>query len=178
MSRSPGCARHDVPSPQRPGFHASGVACDARHALFDAHSELKNVFNVAHQNQGQQQQALARAEVIRIIRESEDPQRQVVCVHGARNGAVHAMRDQLRQTAATYANFKAVVYYENPLPGDVAGQDYDRAGFIDLNELRDLILLPDADYYVCGPIQFMRLQHDALRNGHSRNADSLRRLRP
>jgi len=26
-----------------------------------------------------------------------------------------------------------------------------------------LELLPDADYYVCGPIQFMRLQHDALR---------------
>ncbi|AFT88529.1 hypothetical protein BUPH_01076 [Paraburkholderia phenoliruptrix BR3459a] len=80
------------------------MACDARHALFDAHSELRNVFNVVHQNQGQQQQALARAEVIRIIRESEHPQRQVVCVHGARNGAVHAMRDQLRQTAATYAN--------------------------------------------------------------------------
>ncbi|CAB3724666.1 hypothetical protein LMG22037_05056 [Paraburkholderia phenoliruptrix] len=55
--------------------HERRRVCDARHALFDAHSELKNVFNVAHQNQGQQQQALARAEVIRIIRESEDPQR-------------------------------------------------------------------------------------------------------
>jgi nitric oxide dioxygenase len=29
--------------------------------LFDAQPELKNVFNMAHQDQGQQQQALARA---------------------------------------------------------------------------------------------------------------------
>ncbi|ALE58259.1 NO-inducible flavohemoprotein [Paraburkholderia sp. RL17-368-BIF-A] len=98
-----------------------------------------------------------------LKRAIQDLQRQVVFVHGARNGAVHAMRDRLRQTAATYANFKAVVYYENPLPGDIAGQDYDRAGFINLDELRDLILLPGADYYICGPIPFMRLQHDALR---------------
>jgi nitric oxide dioxygenase len=98
-----------------------------------------------------------------LKRAIQDLQRQVVFVHGARNGAVHAMRDRLRQTAATYANFKAVVYYENPLPADIAGQDYDRAGFINLDELRDLILLPDADYYICGPIPFMRLQHDALR---------------
>ncbi|CAE6826277.1 Flavohemoprotein [Paraburkholderia nemoris] len=73
------------------------------------------------------------------------------------------MRDRLRQTVATYANFKAVVFYDAPLPGDVLGQDYDRVGFIELEGLKDLILLPEADYYVCGPIPFMRAQHDALR---------------
>ncbi|MNT47994.1 Flavohemoprotein [compost metagenome] len=26
------------------------------------------------------------------------------------------------------------------------------------------VLLPDADYYICGPIPFMRMQHDALKN--------------
>ena len=24
------------------------------------------------------------------------------------------------------------------------------------------IMLPEADYYICGPIPFMRMQHDAL----------------
>lgn len=98
-----------------------------------------------------------------LKRAIQNPQRQVVFVHGARNSAVHAMRDRLRQTAATYANFKAVIYYDDPLPTDVQGTDYDRKGFIALNELKDLILQPDADYYICGPIPFMRIQHDALK---------------
>ncbi|SAL24154.1 nitric oxide dioxygenase [Caballeronia cordobensis] len=98
-----------------------------------------------------------------LRRAIQNPQRQVVFVHGARNGAVHAMRDRLRQTAATYANFKAFVYYDDPLPADVQGEDYDRKGFVDLNELKALILQPDADYYICGPIPFMRIQHDALK---------------
>jgi nitric oxide dioxygenase len=98
-----------------------------------------------------------------LKRAIQDPQRQIVFVHGARNSAVHAMRDRLRQTVATYANFKAVVFYDAPLPGDVLRQDYDRVGFIELDGLKDLILLPEADYYVCGPIPFMRAQHDALR---------------
>ncbi|SAL02221.1 nitric oxide dioxygenase [Caballeronia calidae] len=98
-----------------------------------------------------------------LKRAIQNPQRQVVFVHGARNSAVHAMRDRLRQTAATYANFKAVIYYDDPLHTDVQGTDYDRKGFIALDELKDLILQPDADYYICGPIPFMRIQHDALK---------------
>ncbi|SAK90257.1 nitric oxide dioxygenase [Caballeronia hypogeia] len=98
-----------------------------------------------------------------LRRAIQNPQRQVIFVHGARNSAVHAMRDRLRQTAATYANFKAVIYYDDPLPGDVEGKDYDRKGFVDLGGIKDIILQPDADYYICGPIPFMRIQHDALK---------------
>ena len=98
-----------------------------------------------------------------LKRAIQNPQRQVIFIHGARNSAVHAMRDRLRQTSATYTNFKAVIYYDDPLPADMQGTDYDRKGFIDLGELKDLILLPDADYYICGPIPFMRIQHDALK---------------
>ncbi|KXV14781.1 nitric oxide dioxygenase [Caballeronia megalochromosomata] len=98
-----------------------------------------------------------------LKRAIQNPDRQVVFVHGARNSAVHAMRDRLRQAAATYPNFTAVIYYDLPLPGDVPGKDYDRPGFINLSDLRDMILLPAADYYICGPIPFMRAQHDALK---------------
>ncbi|SAK84773.1 nitric oxide dioxygenase [Caballeronia fortuita] len=98
-----------------------------------------------------------------LKRAIQNPQRQVVFIHGARNSHVHAMRDRLKQTVATYPNFKAVVYYDDPLAGDVQGVDFDRKGFINLGDIKNIILLPDADYYVCGPIPFMRLQHDALR---------------
>jgi nitric oxide dioxygenase len=88
--------------------------------------------------------------------------REIVFVHGARNSAVHAMKDHLRDVAARHANFKAFVFYNEPLPGDVEGRDFDFAGFVDLKRIADAIMLPDADYYICGPIPFMRLQHDAL----------------
>ncbi|KWI60726.1 dihydropteridine reductase [Burkholderia pseudomultivorans] len=94
----------------------------------------------------------------------QDPQRQVVFVHGARNSGVHAMRDRLRETANTYANFSLVVFYDDPLPQDIEGTDYDLKGLVDVNAIKGAILLPDADYYICGPVPFMRMQHDALKN--------------
>ncbi|WP_175775378.1 NO-inducible flavohemoprotein [Burkholderia anthina] len=99
-----------------------------------------------------------------LKRAIQDPQRQVVFVHGARNSGVHAMRDRLRETAKTYANFKLVVFYDDPLPQDAEGSDYDRKGLVDVNAIKDTLLLPDADYYICGPVPFMRIQHDALKN--------------
>ncbi|RAR48194.1 nitric oxide dioxygenase [Paraburkholderia unamae] len=94
----------------------------------------------------------------------QDPKRKVVFVHGARNSGVHAMRDRLRETAATNSSFHLVVFYNEPLPGDVQGRDYDHAGLVDIGQIKPAILQPDADYYLCGPIPFMRMQHDALRN--------------
>lgn len=98
-----------------------------------------------------------------LKRAIQDPHRQVVFIHGARNSAVHAMRDRLRQTAATQGNFRAIIFYDAPLGTDVQGKDYDYPGFVDLNKLHDAVLLPDADYYICGPVPFMRIQHDGLK---------------
>lgn len=99
-----------------------------------------------------------------LKRAIQDPQRNVVFVHGARNSAVHAMRDRLRETAAAHSNFHLVVFYNEPLPGDTQGRDYDHTGLVDIGLIKQAILLPDADYYICGPIPFMRMQHDALKN--------------
>ncbi|MBK4736703.1 NO-inducible flavohemoprotein [Noviherbaspirillum pedocola] len=92
----------------------------------------------------------------------QSPGRDVVFVHGARNGAVHAMKDHLQQTAASHPNFHTIIFYEHPLPADSEGSDYDYAGIVDLARIEDRVMLPDADYYICGPIPFMRLQHDGL----------------
>lgn len=94
----------------------------------------------------------------------QNPARQVVFVHGARNSRVHAMRDRLRQAEREHDNFKVIVFYNEPLPEDEEGRDYDLAGLVDVKHIRNAILLPDADYYICGPIPFMRMQHDALEN--------------
>lgn len=94
----------------------------------------------------------------------QDPARQVVFVHGARNGRVQAMRNRLRQAERENENFRVIVFYNEPLAEDVEGRDYDHPGLVDVKLIRDQILLPDADYYICGPIPFMRQQHDALEN--------------
>ena len=94
----------------------------------------------------------------------QNPQRQVVFVHGARNSRVQAMRNRLRMAAREHANLRVLVFYNEPLAEDVAGEDYDYAGLVDVHLIGDAILLPEADYYLCGPIPFMRMQHDALQN--------------
>ncbi|MGO4809799.1 NO-inducible flavohemoprotein [Cupriavidus sp. 2MCAB6] len=94
----------------------------------------------------------------------QEPPRQVVFVHGARNSAVQAMRNRLREASHEHANFKLLVFYNEPLPEDVQGKDFDYEGLVDVSLIKDSIMLPDADYYICGPIPFMRMQHDALQN--------------
>jgi nitric oxide dioxygenase len=92
----------------------------------------------------------------------ESPERDIVFVHGARNSAVHAMKDHLRTTSAHHPNFRAFIFYHEPLPQDQPGRDFDFRGMVDIGVIADAVLLPDADYYICGPIPFMRMQHDAL----------------
>jgi len=98
------------------------------------------------------------------VRILQDAHRRVVFVHGARNSAVQAMKQHLRQTAAEHPNFELAVFYDDPLPEDVQGRDYDYPGLVDVRVIADRVLRPEADYYICGPIPFMRMQHDALMN--------------
>lgn len=92
----------------------------------------------------------------------QSPGRDVVFVHGARNSALHAMKDHLRETVRQHPNFKAFIFYNEPLPNDRQGSDYDYPGMVDISLIADAVMLPDADYYICGPVPFMRMQHDAL----------------
>jgi len=94
-----------------------------------------------------------------VLNETE---RQVVFIHAARNSAVHAMRDHLTEAAKQHSRLKTFVFYDEPLPSDAQGKDYDYPGLVDLRLISESVLLHDADYYLCGPIPFMRMQHDAL----------------
>jgi len=107
---------------------------------------------------------VVREERVSMLKRAiQDPERRVVFVHGARNSGAHAMRDRLHEAAGTYANFSVVTFYDDPLPQDVAGRNYDYTGLVDVGAIKETILLPEADYYICGPIPFMRMQHDALK---------------
>ncbi|AHV92901.1 NO-inducible flavohemoprotein [Bordetella holmesii] len=90
------------------------------------------------------------------------PARELRFVHACRNGAVHAMREPVAQAASRHANVRRHVFYEEVAPSDRQGVDYDYAGRIDWQRIAAEVMLPEADYYLCGPLPFMRAQHESL----------------
>ncbi len=93
---------------------------------------------------------------------SHKKDRRVVFVHAVRNGKVHAMKDYLAQVTAENPQVSRAVFYEEVGEKDRRDVDYDHRGRIELEKIRDLVLLPDADYYLCGPVVFMRVEQKGL----------------
>lgn len=86
----------------------------------------------------------------------EQPERQVVFVHGARHRGVHALSDHIRRLAQQHSRLYTAIFYELVGSEDRPGVDYDFTGRIDLTAIRGQVVLPEADYYLCGPVPFMR----------------------
>lgn len=93
---------------------------------------------------------------------ADGSERSVSFVHACRNGRVHAFREWLNETVAAHPNVKRVVFYEAVEAADRQGVDYDFEGRLDVTKIADRVIVPDADYYICGPVPFMRAQRDAL----------------
>lgn len=88
--------------------------------------------------------------------------RRAVFAHACRNGRVHAMRDRLNRIVEECPQVSRAVFYETVEAQDQPGRDHDHVGRIDLAAHRDALVVPDADYYICGPVPFMQEQRDAL----------------
>jgi len=88
--------------------------------------------------------------------------RTVRFVHACRSGAVHAFRDWLNEAVRAHANVTRTVMYELVGPNDRAGVDHDMEGRLTPARVEQYALVPDADYYICGPLAFMKAQREAL----------------
>lgn len=77
--------------------------------------------------------------------------REVWWVHGARCGAEHAFRAEVRDLVARLPSARAHVRYSRPQPGDLAGRDYDAEGRLSAEVLLALGVPRDADFHICGP---------------------------
>ena len=86
--------------------------------------------------------------------------REVVWVHGSRNLQVHAFREPVAQLAAQYQNVQNHIFYDTLAPGPEQAGHY--AGIVALQKLNGGTLMPEADYYVCGPAPFIRKQAQDL----------------
>lgn len=88
--------------------------------------------------------------------------RPVMFIHATRNGRVHAMKDYLSQVIQDNPQVSRAIFYEEVVDSDTKGLDYDHEGRIVLDKIKDQAILPNADYYLCGPVPFMRAQQESL----------------
>ncbi|KKK26311.1 hypothetical protein P175DRAFT_0284605 [Aspergillus ochraceoroseus IBT 24754] len=88
--------------------------------------------------------------------------RRVMFIHAVRNGRVHAMRQTLAKIMADNPQVSRAIFYEEAAANDKPGVDYDYIGRADIAKIKDEVVLPDADYYICGPSPFMKAQSQKL----------------
>ena len=90
--------------------------------------------------------------------------REIRFIHACRHGAVHAFKERISELSAAHPQLQSRIYYESPRSNDRLGDDFHHAGRIDLAVLNDEWLLPDAEYYLCGPVPFMQEHKTKLKN--------------
>ena len=77
-------------------------------------------------------------------------------LHGARNRAEHSFRDEAGDLLKSLSHARRVICYSAPGPDDLPGCDFDVAGRLTGPVLDQAGVPADADFYVCGPPEFMR----------------------
>ncbi|MCJ8165677.1 NO-inducible flavohemoprotein [Pontibacter sp. E15-1] len=88
---------------------------------------------------------------------STESNREIVWVHGARNRQVHAFREPLTTLEGQHGKLKKHIFYDTlDELMQVEGGYYE--GIVELGKLKDVALLKDADYYICGPAPFIKKQ--------------------
>lgn len=89
--------------------------------------------------------------------------REIWFVHAALHGRHHAMARHVREVVEAHPHVHSVVFYEYPTSEDEPGRDYDHAGRITMDWVRDTLPIREADFYFCGPRGLMRMLALGLR---------------
>lgn len=85
----------------------------------------------------------------------QQPEREVQFIHASENGAVQPFRNELTGLSQKLGNYQLSFVYKNPSEEDKNMPNYAKQGYIDAEFLSNRIK-SDADYYVCGPVPFMK----------------------
>ena len=93
---------------------------------------------------------------------ANQPQRPVHLFYGLRNSDEHAFKSGLEEMAASHPALRLHVVYSRPLAADVPGRDYQHAGHVDVELLRQTLPHGRHQFYVCGPPAMMQTLVPAL----------------
>lgn len=82
--------------------------------------------------------------------------RPVLFAHGARCGSEHALDAQVQSAISRAPYLKRFVKYSSPQTADARGVHFDEPGRLTVSDVERLMGSLDADFYICGPVAFMR----------------------
>lgn len=94
---------------------------------------------------------------------AHQPGRTVYFLHSSTNRILQPMGERLKLFKKQYPDFIIKVYHSQPLKSEKQGVDYDAAGLMDLDFLKDTVITPGGGtYYLCGPYSFMQAMFEQL----------------
>jgi ferredoxin-NADP reductase/MOSC domain-containing protein YiiM/ferredoxin len=89
--------------------------------------------------------------------------REVWWLHGARDGEHHPFAGESRELLTRLPRARSHIGYSRPRAADRQGTDYDFPGRLDSSWLDRLCVPHDADFYLCGPSEFLAAFDAGLR---------------
>ena len=89
-------------------------------------------------------------------------QRRVELFFSVRHGGEHLFREYLSALKTALPNLRVRMFYTQPRASDLSGKDYERAGRITMDDLREHLEQPTTEYFLCGPSAMMREFSEAL----------------
>ena len=94
---------------------------------------------------------------------SQTSSREVWWLYGARDGSNHPFAKESRDALTTIKRGHSHIVYSRPGPEDQPGRDYDSPGHLTVQLIDQLDVPKNADYYLCGPDEFLRSITKGLR---------------
>jgi nitric oxide dioxygenase len=92
----------------------------------------------------------------------KQPEREVTFIHAAANGNLHALRDEVAEVSKK-GNVKTVVFYDSPTEEDRLKEHFDVEGYVTKEWISDNTNFMTADFYFCGPVPFMKMVFQSLK---------------
>ena len=83
---------------------------------------------------------------------------QTIWIHSCRNENVHAFKDTIEELNNENSWLTSYVFYETLPETETNAIE----GRIDLQQIKEEILIKDAKYYICGPAVFIKVQYQPL----------------
>lgn len=91
-----------------------------------------------------------------------NPVRDLHLLYSVQNSAAFALRSDVLGLFEGLHSFGKAIFYTHPLESDVIGRDYDAQGRISPERIRSFCQNPDADFWICGPADFVDMVKQAL----------------
>lgn len=99
--------------------------------------------------------------MLNTLIESND-ERPITFLHANSNGTSHAFRDHVNRLSQEHPNLRAYYCYTSPVDSDLKDGLVYKKGYMDAAWLSQVIQEPDANYYLCGSVAFMRSVYEEL----------------